>query len=73
MILLHDLVSPYVSAALSALGNAGWRTMVYQTAQIMGVAWRGEVAPVPHRPDPTESWRLPDHLKGFVVAAGGSP
>jgi predicted O-methyltransferase YrrM len=73
MILLHDLVSPYVSAALSALSEAGWRTMVYQTAQIMGVAWRGEVAPAPHRPDPTENWRLPDHLKGFAVADGGSP
>jgi predicted O-methyltransferase YrrM len=71
MILLHDLVSPHVSAALSALGAAGWRTMVYQTAQIMGVAWRGEVSPVPHRPDPTEDWRLPAHLKGFAVDSNG--
>jgi predicted O-methyltransferase YrrM len=69
MVLLHDLASPHVSAALRALDEAGWRTMIYQTAQIMGVAWRGQVLPVAHRPDPTESWRLPDHLKGFAIAS----
>jgi predicted O-methyltransferase YrrM len=69
MVLLHDLVSPHVSAALRALDKAGWRTMIYQTAQIMGVAWRGEVAPVAHRPDPTQTWRLPDHLEGFATAS----
>jgi predicted O-methyltransferase YrrM len=69
MALLHDLASPHVSAALRALDEAGWRTMIYQTAQIMGVAWRGEVAPVAHRPDPTQTWRLPDHLEGFAIAS----
>jgi hypothetical protein len=68
MILFHDLVSPHVSAALRALDARGWRTMVYQTAQMMGAAWRGDVRPVRHVPDPTQRWTLPEHLAGFAVS-----
>jgi predicted O-methyltransferase YrrM len=68
MILFHDLASPHVAAGLRALEAAGWSTRIYQTAQIMGVAWRGDVVPVAHRPDPTQNWRLPDHLAGFALA-----
>ena len=47
--------------------------MAYQTAQMVGVAWRGDVAPVAHRPDPTQSWSVPEHLRGIPIAgaAGG--
>jgi len=69
MVLFHDLVSPHVSAALSALKAQGWRTMIYQTAQIMGVAWRGEVSPVQHKPDPSQVWRLPAHLDGYALSS----
>jgi hypothetical protein len=62
MILFHDLASPYVAAGLRALRGQGWRTLVYQTAQIMGAAWRGDIAPVRHTPDPKQKWRLPDHV-----------
>lgn len=68
MVLFHDLVSPHVSAALRALKARGWRTMVYQTAQMMGVAWRGDVRPVRHVPDPTQAWSVPDHLQGFAIS-----
>jgi predicted O-methyltransferase YrrM len=69
MILFHDLVSPHVSAALRALNaRGGWSTRIYQTAQMIGVAWRGDIAPVRHRPDPNQKWRIPDHLTGFAVS-----
>ena len=45
--------------------TSGWNVMAYQTAQMLGVAWRGEVAPVAHKPDPTQRWSIPDHLKGI--------
>ena len=67
MILFHDLASPHVAAALHALKAHGWRTLVYQTAQIMGAAWRGDIAPAAHKPDPSQTWRLPDHLAGLAA------
>ena len=70
MVLFHDLISPHVAAALRALGSRGWKTMVYQTAQMMGVAWRGDISPVRHRPDPSQKWHVPDHLAGFTVSEG---
>ncbi|WP_158818269.1 class I SAM-dependent methyltransferase [Methylocapsa sp. S129] len=68
MIVFHDLVVPYVSAALRALDAKGWNTMAYQTAQMMGVAWRGDISPVRHKPDPTQKWQVPEHLAGFAIA-----
>lgn len=68
MILFHDLASPDVAAGLDTLADRGWRTMVYDTMQIMGVAWRGAVSPVPHRPDPTVSMPLPAHLARHAVS-----
>jgi hypothetical protein len=68
MVLFHDLVSPYVAKGLRALEAVGWNVMAYQTAQMIGAAWRGEVAPVAHKPDPSQAWRVPDHLKGIVVS-----
>jgi hypothetical protein len=70
MVLFHDLISPHVAAALRALASNGWKAMVYQTAQMMGVAWRGDVSPVRHRPDPNQKWRIPEHLAGFAVSDG---
>ncbi|MDR3539178.1 MAG: class I SAM-dependent methyltransferase, partial [Acetobacteraceae bacterium] len=68
MMLFHDLASPFVAAGLDAMRNAGWHTMVYQTMQIMGVAWRGNVQPVKHVPDPKVFWTLPRHLSGYEVS-----
>jgi glycosyltransferase involved in cell wall biosynthesis/predicted O-methyltransferase YrrM len=68
MVLFHDLASPYVAAGLDEMRDAGWQTMVYQTMQIMGVAWRGDVRPIHHIPDPRVFWTLPRHLTGYKVS-----
>ena len=68
LILFHDLASPEVGAGLDYLRQRGWRTKVYQTMQIMGVAWRGDVQPVEHFPDPGILWPQPDHLRQYPVS-----
>ncbi|MBD2448399.1 class I SAM-dependent methyltransferase [Nostoc sp. FACHB-152] len=68
LILFHDLSSPDVGQGLDYLKAKGWHTMVYQTMQIMGVAWRGNVEPVMHQPDTTIDWRLPPHLQNYAVS-----
>lgn len=62
MVLFHDLVYPAVAEGLRYFKEKGWKIRIYHTQQIMGVAWRGNVAPVEHKPDPTISWNIPDHL-----------
>ena len=68
LILFHDLAAPDVSQGLDYLKSQGWQTMVYQTMQIMGVAWRGNVKPIQHIPDPQVNWQLPNHLEGYQVS-----
>jgi len=68
LILFHDLVSPDVAKGLDYLQHKGWHTMVYQTMQIMGVAWRGNVQPVEHFPDPSILWPLPAYLRNHPVS-----
>jgi glycosyltransferase involved in cell wall biosynthesis len=68
MILFHDLASPDVSEGLDYLRDRGWNTIIYQTMQIMGVAWRGNVEPVKHQPDPSINWEIPPHLRGYNVS-----
>jgi glycosyltransferase involved in cell wall biosynthesis/predicted O-methyltransferase YrrM len=72
-IVLHDLAAPEVAAALNYLRERGWKTALYQTMQVMGIAYRGKVAPVPHRPDPTVAWSLPEHLGDFEVVGEPFP
>ncbi len=71
MVLFHDLASPEVSAGLDYFADRGWQTLVYQTMQIMGVAWRGQVQPVKHIPDPAVAWNLPPHLQRYSVSPLG--
>ncbi|WOB45357.1 glycosyltransferase [Thermoleptolyngbya oregonensis NK1-22] len=68
LIIFHDLSSPDVAQGLDYLRDRGWNTLVYQTMQIMGVAWRGNVKPIHHTPDPAVSWTLPAHLKHYTVS-----
>jgi hypothetical protein len=58
----HDLASPHVTNAVIYLKARSWRTRVYHTAQIMAVAWRGEVRSVVHQPDPRIDWQIPEHV-----------
>jgi glycosyltransferase involved in cell wall biosynthesis/predicted O-methyltransferase YrrM len=64
----HDLASPAVAAPLRYLREKGFEVVVYQTAQIMAMAWRGDVAPVAHVPDPNVAWQMPPHLAGLPVS-----
>lgn len=73
LILFHDLASPDVAQGLDYLKQKGWNTMVYQTMQIMGVAWRGNVEPVIHQPDPNIEWDLPEHLQSYAVSGTIAP
>lgn len=68
MVFFHDLASPYVARGIEAMRDAGWRTMIYQTTQIVGVAWRGNIEPPDHTPDPNVYWTLPAHLVGYRVS-----
>jgi hypothetical protein len=68
MIMFHDLNSPNVTQGLDYLKLRGWNTLIYQTMQIVGVAWRGNVSPVTHYPDPNVEWQLPEHLKHYSVS-----
>jgi len=65
MVLFHDLLSPHVAEGLQYFRYRGWKTRIFYTSQIMGVAWRGNVRPVHHIPDPTANWEVPEHLKGW--------
>jgi hypothetical protein len=69
MIFFHDLISPDVAEGLAYLRERGWNTAIYHTAQIMGVAWRGNVTPVAHLPDPFFKWDIPEHLTSFSAAS----
>jgi len=68
LILFHDLASPAVAEGLDFLRRSGWNTILYQTMQIMGAAWRGRVEPLRHIPDPSVSWSLPEHLRTYIVS-----
>jgi len=68
LILFHDLASPDVAAGLNYLASKGWHTLVYNTMQIMGVAWQGDVEPIAHIPDPRIPWTVPAHLQHIAVS-----
>jgi predicted O-methyltransferase YrrM len=71
LILFHDLISPDVAEGLNYFRDKGWNTVIYQTMQIMGAAWRGSVEPIAHAPDPRMEWTLPKHLETYRVSALG--
>lgn len=65
-VVLHDLISPHVAAGLEVFQAAGWNVEVFNTMQVLGVAWRGKIKPVRHAADPQmPSLDLP-HLRGFL-------
>ena len=68
LILFHDLTAPDVCYGLDYLRLRGWNTIIYSTQQIMGAAWRGNVEPVHHQPDPAIRWEIPSHLQSYRVS-----
>lgn len=67
LILFHDLLSPDVAKGLRFLKNIGWHTGLYLTAQVMGVAWRGDIMPIAHQYDRNNACMLPAHLDEFQM------
>jgi len=63
----HDLASPHVAKAVLHLKGRGWQIRVYHTAQIMAVAWRGNVSPIVHWPDPRIAWSIPGHVMPLLA------
>ena len=64
--MFHDLNSPFVAAGLDAFAAAGWKTGIYETMQIMGIAWRGDYIPLLTARDPTvplSPWHLAGHRR----------
>jgi predicted O-methyltransferase YrrM len=67
MVLFHDLASPVVAEGFAYMRAQGWSCLLFQTMQIMGVAWRGSVNLPVHVPDREVAWTLPDHLRSFDI------
>lgn len=66
LVIFHDLASPYVANGLRTLKEKGWKTRIYNTMQIIGIAWRGNVKVLDHVADPNvpKAIFLP-HLDGL--------
>ena len=62
VIVFHDMASPDVAQGLSALRVRGWSTCVFNTMQILGIAWRGCVSIPRHVSDPNTTPLYEQHL-----------
>ena len=50
-VVFHDLVAPPVAAGLEYFRKQGWNTRIYNTMQVLGIAWRGDFTPFEHIAD----------------------
>lgn len=67
IIVFHDLAFPDVAKGWRFfIGLENWQTCIYNTQQIIGIAWRGTARPLHHIPDPTQDWSLPTHLSDVL-------
>lgn len=65
VVVFHDLTSPYVERGLYAMKMAGFNTRLFVTMQVLGIAWRGDVAIPTHTRDPNTPPYLPKHLAKY--------
>ena len=65
MVVFHDMISPDVTAGLKVMADAGWHTMIINSMQVLGVAWRGEVEIPRHVADPNVPQLFHAHLEPF--------
>jgi hypothetical protein len=72
-VMFHDLVSPHVAAGLARFQRAGWSVGLYNTMQIMGIAWRGAFSPRAHVADADMPPIEAAHLKGVPLLSTPSP
>jgi predicted O-methyltransferase YrrM len=66
IIIFHDVVAPAVEQALNHLSKCGWNTQIFNTMQVMAVAWRGNIKPPEHQADPLLGVTLPDALQRYA-------
>jgi len=66
-VMFHDLACPDVANGLRALADIGWHIRVYETMQIMGIAWRGDYIPPTHSADPVCTTEGLRHLVGLSI------
>ena len=71
IVLFHDLYAPSVAEGFRVFKRRGWATRVYNTSQVMGIAWRGTMRPVEHVPDPRLGSALPRHLDDLIEEVTG--
>ncbi len=67
LVMFHDLISPHVAAGLGHFADAGWGVGLYNTMQIMGVAWRGAARPFAHVADRNMPAIEAAHLRRYRV------
>lgn len=73
VVVFHDLTSPHVERGLAVFRDAGFHTTLFNTAQILGVAWRGTVALPEHVADPNCGRIFVPHLAPYLIAAAPEP
>ena len=64
-VVFHDLVAPPVAAGLEYFRKQGWNTRIYNTMQVLGIAWRGDFTPIQHIAD--------KNVPEYAVAPGRNP
>ena len=67
LVMFHDLISPHVAAGLAVFADAGWKVGLYNTMQVMGVAWRGAAEPVGHVADIDMPAAGAEHLRRYSL------
>ncbi|MFZ2104180.1 MAG: class I SAM-dependent methyltransferase, partial [Roseiarcus sp.] len=66
-VMFHDLISPHVAAGFAHFQARGWNVGLYNTMQIMGIAWRGAARPAEHIADANMPPIAAEHLRRFPI------
>lgn len=67
LMLFHPAWHHGMVEALDYLQSEGWNTAVYDTFSMIGAAWRGNMEPIPHTPDPNTGWPIPTRLQRHAL------
>lgn len=65
IVVFHDMTSPYVARGLASFQQRGWNVRLYNTMQVLGIAWRGDVAITNHVKDQSAFNLFQPHLGDF--------
>lgn len=66
LIVFHDLTFADVAVAVRHLKQLGWNIRVYNTMQIMAVAWRTKDEPIVYEGDPNHPVEIPPALGDLI-------